>query len=129
MDRRALKLPLSDGMILPCNVLQFSRGALNTQRVMVLDYYLVDGQYCRDVSLLRSKAWRGSGTVDYVAEVQIVVSIVATQTADSAQTIVSDFAVESAPLIAELFKDAAEDQRADKERPVTNHVYGGPESD
>ena len=129
MDRRALELPLSDGMILPCNVLQFSRGALNTQRVMVLDYYLVDGQYCRDVSLLRSKAWRGSGTVDYVAEVQIVVSIVATQTADSAQTIVSDFAVESAPLIAELFKDAAEDQRADKERPVTNHVYGGPESD
>ena len=128
MDRRALELPLSDGKTLPCNVLQFSRGALNAQKVMVLDYYLVDGQYCRDVSLLRSKAWRGSGTVEYVAEVQIVTSIVATQTADSAQTIISDFAVESAPLIAELFEDAGEDRRSDEEHSATNHVYGGQES-
>jgi hypothetical protein len=113
---------------LPCNVLQFSRGILNAQKVMVLDYYLVDGQYCHDVSLLRSKAWRGSGAVDYIAQIQIVTSIVATQTTDSAQTIVSDFAVESAPWIAELFEGAGEDRRSDEEHSITNHVSGGRES-
>ena len=114
-DRRSMDLPLSNGMKLPCNVLQFSRGTLNSSRVMVLDYYLVDGQYCRDVSLLRSKAWQGSGTVDYVAQVQITTSIVATQTAHSATTIISDFAVESASLIANVFDDAGEKRTEDKE--------------
>ncbi|MFC1634014.1 exosortase C-terminal domain/associated protein EpsI [Planctomycetota bacterium] len=122
-DRRSIELPLSNGIKLPCNVLQFSRGALNAQKVMVLDYYLVDGQYCRDVSLLRSKAWRGSGTVDYVAQIQITTSIKATQTAHSAQAIVADFAVESASLIAKLFEDAGGNRPSDKDPSEANNVY------
>ena len=125
IDRRSMELPLSDGMKLPCSVFQFSRGALNTKKVVVLDYYIVDGQYCRDVSLLRSKAWRGSGTVDYVAQVQIVTSITAALTADSAERIVSDFAVESALPIAWLFENTETNQSSDKSNIHDNHMLGG----
>jgi len=113
MVKRSMELPLSDGTELPCNVMQFSRGALNTEKVMVLDYYIVDGQYCSDVSLLRSKAWRGSGTVRYVAQVQIATSIQSNQTTDSATRPVSTFAVESASLISQLFEDIKENQEAE----------------
>jgi EpsI family protein len=107
-DKRSTELTLSDGTKLPCNVMQFSRGGLTTQRVVVLDYYIVDGQYCGDVSLLRSKAWRGSGTVKYVAQVQIITFMAATTTAESATRSVSGFATESAASLAVLFRHERE---------------------
>jgi len=125
IDKRSMELPLSDGMKLPCNVLQFSRGTLNTKNVVVLDYYIVDGQYCRDVSLLRSKAWRGSGTVRYIAQIQIAASATSNLTADSASRIISDFAVESASSISRLFESPEEDQRSDKDRFDANRVFRG----
>jgi EpsI family protein len=108
VTRSSLELPMSDGKRLPCNVIQFSRGALNAQKVVVLDYYLVDGEYCADVSLLRSKAWRGSGAVGYVAQVQIVSPITETMAGDAATRLVSGFAVESAPLVARMFERSAQ---------------------
>lgn len=128
VDRRSVERPLSDGTKLPCNVLEFSRGALNTTKIMVLDYYIVDGEYCRDVSLLRSKAWRGSGKVDHVAQVQIVASITTALSTESAASIVSDFAVESASSISGLFDNAERDQRSQKDRSDANRVFGGTES-
>ncbi len=114
MDRRSLELPLGDGTRLSCNVLQFSRGALNKQGVLVLDYYIVDGEYCRDVSRLRYKVWRGSGAVRYVAQMQISTSITEILNADVATKIICDFAVESALPIARLFENADEDRREDE---------------
>jgi EpsI family protein len=108
VDKESAELSLPDEAKLPCNVMRFSRGALNKQGVLVLDYYLVDGQYCADVSLLRSKAWRGSGTVDYVAQVQIVAPVSSVMTTNSAQALVSDFAVESASSVLRLFESRAE---------------------
>jgi EpsI family protein len=113
-NRRSVELPLSDSVKLPCNIMQFSRGALNTQKIVVLDYYLVDGQYCADVSLLRSKAWRGSGTVRYVAQIQITTPVTATFQAEAAAKTISDFAVESAALTASLF-DEPETNRSEGE--------------
>jgi EpsI family protein len=109
-DRRSIELSLSDSTKLPCNVMQFSRGALNTQKVVVLDYYLVDGQYCADVSLLRSKAWRGQGAVRYVAQIQIVAPITEARNAQAATKLVSDFAAESAVLTVSLFDDSKTNQ-------------------
>ena len=109
-DRRSVELPLSDSTKLPCNIMQFSRGALNMQKVVVLDYYLVDGQYCADVSLLRSKAWRGQGSVRYVAQIQIVTPVTEALNAQAASKLVSDFAVESAVLTASLFDDSKTNQ-------------------
>lgn len=104
-DRRFVELPLGDSASLPCNIMQFSRGVLNPQKVAVLDYYLVDGQYCADVSLLRAKVWRGSGSIRYVAQIQIVAPIVQMRKADAAIQLVCDFATESAALTAALFDD------------------------
>lgn len=128
VDRRSMELPLSDGEMLPCNVLRFSRGTLNKKMVVVLDYYIVDGQYCHDVSLLRSKAWRGSGKVGHVAQVQVVTAVTATFTADSAVRTVGAFAVESASSIFQLFEDAGEDQSPDEERSDSNGVFVGAEN-
>jgi EpsI family protein len=102
-DRRSVELSLSDSAKLPCNIMQFSRGVLNTQKVVVLDYYLVDGEHCADVSLLRSKAWYGQGTVRYVAQVQIVTAVTAILDVEAAVKTVRGFAVESAAPTASLF--------------------------
>ena len=64
------ELSLDSGTVLPCNIFQFTKGTLNPKKIVILDYYIVDGQICRDISLLRSKIWRGSGYVDYVIQVQ-----------------------------------------------------------
>ena len=116
MDRRLAKLPLSNSTTLPCNIMQFSRGVLNTQKVVVLDYYLVDGKYCADVSLLRWKACLGSGTVRYVAQMQIVAPITATLNAEAVTKTLCGFAVESAALTAALFDDTGTKQNADELR-------------
>jgi EpsI family protein len=114
--RQSVKLPLSDSTLLPCNIMQFSRGVLNTQKVAVLDYYLVDGQYCADVSLLRWKACLGSGRVRYVAQIQIVAPVTATFNAEAVIKTLCDFAVESAALTAALFDDIGTKQNAGERR-------------
>jgi EpsI family protein len=111
-NRRLAELPLGDSTVLPCNIMQFSRGVLNAQTVVVLDYYLVNGQYCADVSLLRWKACLGSGRVRYVAQIQIVTPITATFNAEAAIQMLRSFAVESAALTAALFDDPRTKQNA-----------------
>lgn len=97
-------LDMADGGILPCSAMEFSRGTLNSNRVLVLYYYIVDGQYCRDVSQWRYKlVWTQIG---YIAQVQVVTAISQTTSADVAMRQASGFAVESAPLIAGLFRTA-----------------------
>jgi len=115
IDKRSMDLPLSDGMELPCMTLQFSRGMLNTKKTVLLNYYIVDGQYSRDVEGLRNKAWRGSGTVRYVAQVQIVASTTMNLNADSAVRLVCDFAAESASSISRLFESDEEDRKIGRE--------------
>jgi len=99
-----IEVPLQNEMQLSCNGYQFSRGSFNSEKVLVLYYYIVDGQYCHDVSLLRSKAWRGSGTVDYVAQIQVVTAINSMMTVETARKTVSEFVRESAPLIVQRFE-------------------------
>jgi len=128
VDGRVVELSLNDGTKLPCNVFQFSRGTLRTEKVMVLDYYIVDGQYCHDVSLLRSKAWRGSGTVGYVAQVQIAASVAANLVGDSTDRTVAEFAGESASSIAGAFKSAGGAQGAGKQPVPRDSALGGSHS-
>ncbi len=103
-DRKAVDLPIAEGQTLPCNVIHFSRGALGMQNTIVLYYYIVDGRYCRDVSEWRYNL-KGIG---YVAQVQIVASIMPGQTVDSAQRLVSAFAADSAAPLVGLFDDVQE---------------------
>ena len=124
-DRRSVALTLSDGRQLPCRILEFTRGTLNTEKVLVLNYYIVDGQYSQDVSLLRFKVWRGSDAVGYSAQIQIVVSITDNITTDLAEKLVCDFAVESSSSIYKLFVTSKEARQQDKSPVVANDVIGG----
>ena len=102
--RRSQEFLLRDGTKLPCSVFEFCRGELLLERVTVLHYYIVDGQYYRDVSLHYSKLRRLVGMAGYMARVLIVASnniaIV-----DSGEKSVSAFAIDSAISIAHLFDD------------------------
>lgn len=71
-ERRHVDLEAPDGTPVPCTILRFSRGDTPPERLLVLDYYLVDGEYSPDVSLLREKAMRLQHGRHYVAQIQIV---------------------------------------------------------
>ncbi len=124
INRHSVELPFGDGMKLQCNTFKFSRGTLNKEKIAVLDYYIIDGQYGRDVSLLRSKVWRGSGAVRYVAQVQIVAPIGTSLTADSVSNIISVFAVESTPLISGLFESIEDSKNSVTNNSHTKNIYG-----
>jgi EpsI family protein len=104
MDHRPMELSLADGGKLPCTIYQFSRGMLDATRMTVLHYYIVDGQYCGNVSLLRRKAWRGSALVDYATQVRVSASG-ESLTPQSALRLLRAFAVDSAPSLLALFQD------------------------
>lgn len=102
MRHEVLDLPLADGTILSCNAMQFTRGTLTGSRVLVLYYYLVDGQYCRDVAEWRYKViWT---PISYIAQVQVVAAITESTGPDVAMRYARQFTIESAPQIAELFR-------------------------
>jgi len=117
MDQRFVELPLGDEMKLPCRIVQFFRGSLlDAEKKIVLYYYVADGQFCGDRSQLRSRVKRGSNMVNCIAQVQIIASSKGTLTTDSMVRIVSDFAVDSASSIAELFEHIQKDQNVDSPR-------------
>jgi EpsI family protein len=124
VNSNSVELPLDDKTTLPCSVFQFSKGALNIKNVTILDYYIVDGQFCRDISLMRSKIWRGSGSVGYVAQVQIVTDITAERTADAAVKIISDFAGESAWPIFHVLERVEDTDNPDTEQLPANNYSG-----
>ncbi|NQU75636.1 MAG: EpsI family protein [Planctomycetes bacterium] len=104
-----LLLPLATGSELPCRVYRFDRGGLGQNTVVVLNYYIIDGQYSPDVSLLRSKARWGSEGIRYMAQVQI--SSTSEQHKlyyDDAVRSVQDFAKAFTPELRAVLPDAAE---------------------
>ena len=101
-DERTVELPLADGPALECRILRFSRGGMGAGKMTVLNYYIVDGKYCPDVSLLRSRAWRGSRGVRYMAQVQISCAHSGFSGAGVAERSVRDFAIDSARMIQDL---------------------------
>jgi len=104
MERRSLELSGPEGGKLPCTIYQFSRGMLDAARMTVLHYYIVDGQYCGDVSLLRRKTWRGAALVDYATQVQISAAGDAVTPASALRSLCA-FAVDSAPSLLGLLRD------------------------
>lgn len=114
-----LDLPIADGSSLACQVHHFYRAGLDSRRVVVLNYYLVDDVYCADVSLLRSKAWRSKGKTAYVAQVQI--SSRFDVLSRSPEDTVKDFAVDS----AQAFRDSLHAAVEAVESPDSQPQQGG----
>jgi len=104
---RSLEITADDGTKVPCRMMQFKRGALATERVTLLNYFIVDGQYSEDVEQLRGRAMfgRAHGTT-YAAQVQI-----ATNTAmqhSRGDELVQEFGTASANAIATVLREAVE---------------------
>jgi len=117
MDQRFVELPIGDGTKLACRIIQFSRGAqLDREKKTVLYYYMADGQFYDNRSQLRYRVLRGSNMVNCIAQVQIAAQAERTLTTDSTVRIVSDFAVDSASLIVDLFEHIQKDQNVDSPR-------------
>ena len=117
VDQRLVELPIGDGTKLACRIVQFSRDAqLDCEKRAVLYYYMADGQFCDNRSVLRLKVRRGPNVVNCIAQVQIVVSSIGILDADSTVRIASDFAVDSASLIVDLFEHIQKDQSVDSPR-------------
>jgi len=110
VDHSLLELPVNNGTKLPCTIFRFSQGELETRDVVVLYYCVADGHTYSNISLLRSRVWGALAAVDNFAQVQIVVSSGGVLTPEAMIKIVSDFAVDSASSIAELFKNIQNDR-------------------
>ena len=104
--RRATEvaLPVADGTDLPCTVYRFDRGALETDCVVVLNYYIVDGRSCPNVGAIRRIAWRGQAAVSYLAQVQVTCQADDLIDPDTAERRTREFLCLAAPRIAALFE-------------------------
>jgi len=100
-DTQRVELEISAGDRLPCQVHRFTRGGLSSESMVVLNYYIVDGRYCADVTLLRSMSWKRDGSSHYAAQVQV-----ASAGGDLAVAWVEDFAAACAAPTRALFEDA-----------------------
>lgn len=107
VSTRRARLDVDDESDYPCQIHRFHRGGLVTERVVVLNYYIVDGKACPDVSLLRSRAWHRRGGPSYAAQVQVVCS--AETPVHKVEELVQDFAAETAPMIRSLIVRAVDE--------------------
>ena len=105
-DRDTLALQLEDGQTLRARLLTFVPGGFDVRPQVVLDYYIVDGETCEDVSLLRSKASRGQTAIRYVAQVQITCRREPAQAPAAPAETVRQFAGESFAPIRNLLEQA-----------------------
>lgn len=97
-ETRKIEVQGADGVPIACQVHTFRRGGLEAARLIVLNYYIVDGTYCADVSLLRSMQWRGGTSGgSYAAQVQIACSGLLNP--QSAEEAVKAFAALAAPVV------------------------------
>jgi len=111
IDERYIELPFKSSVRLPCKILLFKRGgSLDTEKKVILYYYMVDKQFCGTRSQLRYRVRRGPKMVNCIGQVQIAASTNEALGVDSITKIISDFAVDSAPLISDLFANISKKQ-------------------
>jgi EpsI family protein len=101
-----LDFRVPDNQTVTARLLTFASGTVDPRPLVVLTYYIVDDETCEDVSLLRSKAWRGQTAIRYMTQIQISYRIETMSTA-SPETILGEFASETFPLIRALLENAA----------------------
>ncbi len=126
-DREDVTLPLETDGELECQIYRFAQSGLDARVMTVLNYYVVDGEYCPDVSLLRSKVWRGSGGVNYMAQVQITSAEGPVGGRERARSCVSDLARASAKAIRSLFPGEDSTVSTDPKGPSTTRGKQAPQ--
>lgn len=105
-EQQSIELGASNGAPLHARLLVFSPGGFDPRELIVVNYYLVDGESCADVSLLRSKAWRGEAAIKYVAQVQVTSRVDLSASRDNAIQAAQSFALLIAPEILTAIEKA-----------------------
>ena len=122
-SRDVRKIALADGSELPCTFYVFSGSKETRQNICVVNYYVIDGRYAEDVSMLRSRAIRGQGGARYVAQVMLTCPTSATGPSDRAREVLSAFARLACPAIRAVLPGGA---RWEAEGPETAPAGKGP---
>ncbi len=99
-------IELKNSEALSCQVHNFSRGGLSSEKLTVLSYYILDGAFSRDVSALRRIAWQGKTNVRYVAQVQIAAA--GFRSTQSTADMLAEFAGATRDPIVDLLQAAVE---------------------
>lgn len=103
-EEQIIELAIAGGTSLPCRILHFQKPGLKSDQIVVLNYYIVDGQHCADVSLLRSQAWKLSGERHYSAQIQVTAG--SSRFRDQAEQSVREFAALVAPEVERILTEA-----------------------
>lgn len=106
-DREARTIALADGAKLACTVYRFSGSEKVRQDICVLNYYIIDGRYAEDVSMLRFRAVRGQGGASYVAQVMLTCPAPAGKASDAAEEALVEFARIACPAIRAVLPGGA----------------------
>jgi EpsI family protein len=107
VDRRASELVLDGGSSLPCSIVQFARGGLDMRKLVLLHFLVADGEYFTTFSdVAKMKGWRHFAGIKYAAQVQVVTSA-DKMPVDTAIKVVTDFALDAAPVMERLFANLA----------------------
>ncbi|MBL8879516.1 MAG: EpsI family protein [Phycisphaerales bacterium] len=96
-SREDAELSIGTGTNIPCRIMTFSQGGFDLRRVVVINYYIVDGIVCADMESLRSKAWRGSTAIQSIAQVQISCTTSSMRDLEAARRVAMEFAQSAAP--------------------------------
>jgi EpsI family protein len=96
-----------------CRVHHFAQSGLEAQQATVLNYYIVNGAFCPDVSLLRFKSAKLSNTAGYSVQVQA-----AAFGSDPAagEAAVTQFSSAAAPLISSVIENVVQHTPAHQAR-------------
>lgn len=116
-ETEAVDLPTSDGRSVPARSLLFSHGGFDLSTLIVVNYFIVDGEYSPDFSLLRSKIWKGSQAVRYISQVQIACSETAFRDREAARSAAIAFACDSASAIHSVLQPAEAEAIPERETP------------
>lgn len=103
-----VELPVAGRTPIAARAYTFLPGAMDELPLVVLNYYIVDGETCPDVSLLRSKAARGQTAIRYMAQIQITSRIGGSRTSRQALEVASGFAVALDPPLGSVLAAIAE---------------------
>jgi len=103
---KKVKVPRADGGTLECLIHRFVRGEQDSEGLVVLNYYVLQGKHTTDAEAFRGARWRRPNMARdfgfYVAQVQVVHPVYITSLMDRGEATVKQFASDLAGPIDRL---------------------------
>ena len=116
------QIALPDGSTLEMRTFEFRPGGTSGSNnyMTVINYFIVDGVTCADVSKLRSAARQGQTTLRYVAQIQITKPRRSTQRSEEDYEEMLEFTKKAAPMIMNVLESVAKDPTESSEAQQTS---------